>query len=581
MDEMNARDVSVERDETLDVLGAMQLTPIAAASTDTTETEEVQEEAPPVTTAPPKKEKVRAIDKAIAAKRQSTSGLFTDQKAAAEESAPKRPVYDSDEAREEFEETLGDIDDSASKAQKVVVVKKFTNPSEYAAMLAEIDAVVLDSDGNAIVPEGAQYIIARTPEIEAEIERRKERDASGKTDAKGDSEYEGQPLADVDAARKEYKDSIVRILIDKTGMGMNITFDDEDKKAIERANVIQLCEVEDMDLKVIEVDRPDDTIPFMQAVEARQLSVSKVPMTFPSSGFKADMCGLSYGEFSDIALDTDAEDAADFLSYDKLYKRYSVIYNNMKNVSVGPFKDFDDFLHSFAHDDLDLALYGLVIATQPERDTLNMSCTKPGCKKSFLYTYSPRSVIDFDTAPVAMLEAIDKISAAAPDERLTLYKNSRVKKFKRIRLPISNYLVDIGAASAWDYLYHILPVVQEYAAIEEDMSDTDPRRSIPQILFGVRAIYIPSKFGGHIPAVKGRDIADVILKLPTTDAMVLEAAVFAYRRQFSVGFSLKKIECPHCHTQTQAIAIDIGTLVFQIRLRQLSTRTAVKNFPDF
>lgn len=581
----------IERDPSIDVLNAMKVVQMPAAADNNTETYTQdgmpeKETSKAVEQAPAEvgnnaSEHKSAITRAMEAKKHQQTGLWTDQKAAAEEAAPKRPAYDSDEAREEFAERLDGLDSGAIKASKVVVIKQPTNQTEYSKMLSEVEETVIDSNGNAVVPEGAEYIIAKTPEVIAEIERRKERDANQMIDAAGDSDYEGQPLTDVSVARQGYKDSVVKILIDKTNMGANITFDDEEKKIIERSNVIQLCEVEDMDLKVIEVDRPDDAVPFMQMVEARQLSVSKVPMAFPMSGFKAQMCGLSWGEYADITLDTDSEDATDYLSFDKLYKRYSTVYNNMKNVSVGPFKNFDEFLHKFAHDDLDLAIYGLVIATQPERDTLNMSCTKPSCKRSFVYTYSPRGVIDFDTAPVTMLEAIDAITDAGPDERLKLFNNSRVNKFKRILLPCSQYVVDIGAASAWDYLYQILPVIQEYSKIEDQMSDTDPRKTIPTMLFGVRNIFVPSTSGGYIRASKGKDVADVLLSLPTQDAMTIDAAVKAYRRQFTVGFSLKNIECPHCHTKTPRIPIDIDTLVFQIRLRQLSTRAVVKNFPDF
>lgn len=586
MDE-NQNVQGIERDTSLDVLNAMRLVQGQNKSEDTNEeTEKVVNiedarnvEEKPVETREEKH--TSALDRAIAAKKKSVSGLTTDYDAAMLESGPKRPAYDSDEAREEFAERLSGLDAGAVNASKVVVIKNPTNQTEYSQMLAEVEETFIDEDGNVIVPEGAEYIIAKTPEVIAEIERRKERDAAGRTDAEGESEYEGMPLSDVDAARQEYKNTVVKILIDKTGMGANFTFDDEENKIIEKADIIQLCEVEDEDLHVVEVERPDDSTPFMQLVEARQLSTSKVPMAFPASGFKAEMHGLSWGEYADITLDTESEDAKDYLSFDKLYKRYSTVYNSMKNISVGPFADFEDFLHKFAHDDLDLAIYGLLIATQPELDMLNMSCTKPSCKRSFTYSYSPRGVIDFDTAPLAMLEMIEKIDNATPDERLKLFKNSRVNKFKRIRLEQSGYLVDIGAASAWDYLYQILPIVQKYAEIESEMSDTDPRKSIPAMLFGVRNIWIPTGKGGHYRASTGSDIADVLLSLPSKDAMVVEAAVTAYRRQYTAGFSLKGIECPHCHTKTPKIPIDVDTLVFQIRLRQISTRATVKNFPDF
>lgn len=565
----------VSRDTNIDLVNALKTTStpketqIEKSTVDEQETlKEVHDEQP-----------MSAIDKAIAAKKREPRGILDDEKAAAEESQPIRPAYDSDEARKDISDKIEELEEDDKKASSVVAIRKPNNPAEYAKMISEIDAVTFDQDGQVIVPEGAEFIIAKTPQVIEAMERIKAGEAA---DTDGTNEVETGTLMDVSDAKQEYKNTIVQILIDKTGMGANLHFDNEESKAIEVADVIRLCEVEDMDLHVVDVERMEDNgTPFMQAIEARQLSVSKVPMTFPGSGFKADMTGLSWGEYSDIALDTDSDDAEDFLNFDKLYKRYSTIYNNMKNISVGPFKDFDDFLHKFAHDDSPLALYGLVLATQPDIDSLYMNCTKPGCRKRFLYKYEPRGVIDLDTASVDMLEALDRISGAGPDLRYQLFKNSRVNKFKRIRLPISRYMVDIGLASAWDYLYQILPVVQEYAAIEDTMNDTDPRKRIPGMLFGVRNIFVPLVSGGHARASKARDVADTILSLPSQDAAVLEAAVRAYRGQYQVGFSLKNIECPYCHTKTERIPIDVDVLVFQIQLRQLNTRVAVKNFPIF
>lgn len=534
------------------------------------------------TTPPPKKEPEKpqamsAIDQAIAEKRSTTAGFVDDVEASKAEQAPIRPSYDSDEAREEFSSKMDEMEHDVDKAKKVVVIRQPTNPAEYAQMITEVDAVVIGDDGGAIVPEDAIYIIPKTPEVIARMEELKKQQESGEDVAEQTSD-----IQEVEDAQQKYKDTVVRILIDKTGMGANIHFDNEESKAIEVADVIQLCEVEDQDLRIIDVERPeDDGTPFMQAVESHQLSVSKVPMTFPGSGFKAQMCGLSWGEYADITLDTDTETADDYLNFDKLYKRYSTIYNNMKNVSVGPFESFEDFLRNFAHDDSPLALYGLLLATQPEVDSLYMNCQKSGCKKRFLYKYSPRGVIDLETASNEMLSALESITESTPDNRMTLFKNSRVNKRKRIKLGVSEYLVDIGLASAYDYLYQILPIVQEYSAIEDTMSDTDPRKSIPAMLLGVRAVYIPSKNGSYIATRNAHDIADAILSLPTQDAVVLEAAVQAYRGQFQVGFSLKNIECPYCHNKTKRVPIDVDTLVFQIRLRQINTHVTVKNFPTF
>lgn len=573
----------VRRDESLNVIGLLSNGRVPNPP-EATETEVPNPGTPSMEETPgsetskpepvPEKRPMSALDRAILAKKNSESGLENDVEATEAEEAPLRPAYDTDEDRERYRQKLMELDDDAKKARAVLVVRSPQNSAEYAQMITEVSAVSLQDDGTAIVPEGAQFIVAKTPELEAYIAEQRARKESGEDVA--EEEY-----TELDAAKEKYKQEVVRILIDKTGMGANITFDDEDKKYIERASMIQLYEVENKDLQVVDVERMEDDVPFMQAVAARQPCLSKVSMAFPGSGFKADMAGMSWGEFADVTLDTISDDSTDLLNFDKLYRRYSVIYNKMKNVSVGPFKDFDDFLHKFAYDDSDLAVYGLTIATQPEIDSLYLNCQEEHCKRRFLYKYSPRGVIDLETATVPFLEMLDKINDAAADEKLKLFKNSAVQTFKRVRLDVSGYLVDIGLASAWDYLYQILPVMKEYDAIEEEIDAGDPRRSIPYMLFGIRNIFVPLANGGYARASRSKDIADVILSLPTQDAVVLEAAVKAYRARYSVGFSLKDIVCPYCGNVTKRIPIDIDQLVFQIRLHQNNTIVRVKNFLDF
>ncbi len=69
---------------------------------------------------------------------------------------------------------------------------------------------------------------------------------------------------------------------------------------------------------------------------------------------------MSYGEYQDVAL------SMENITTDVYHKRLSVIYNCMTNISTGPFESFDDFLHKFAFSDMDLALYGLFVATESE-----------------------------------------------------------------------------------------------------------------------------------------------------------------------------------------------------------------------
>lgn len=494
-----------------------------------------------------------------------------------EENEPLRSTYDSDERREAFAAELKDQEDLIEKAKRVIVIRKPENPAEEQCMIREISETQILEDGTIIIPENARFILPKTDEVMARIKEQEERE---------DGDEDGMSPEDVEKTiHKNVKERVVKILIDKTGFGANIEFDAEEKAAISTATQIHLVEVEDRNLQVTNVVRPDESVPLLQCISTYQLSVSKVPAVFPGSGFKAEMAGLSWGEFSDITFDISDENADDYMNFDKIHRRLSIIYNKMLNISIGRFTSFEEFLKKFAYIDIPYAVYGLLVATQPEKDTITLVCTdRNRCGKRFDYTYSPRGIIDFDTASMSLLKEIDKISDAAPNERVAVAENSKVRKFYRFQLPRCRYIIDLGLASCYDYLYDILSLLTEYNTMQEngEMREDDPRLELVQMLMGIRRIYIPQEKGGYVEVTKPSDIVDILnAAVPPDDVIVLNAAYEKYIDQNTIGFSLKNIRCPHCKHLVKRAEITPDELVFLVHQRQRATQIAFDNFRDF
>ena len=569
MGEVTENNGTVTRDTSFDV-GSLLTQSTPETSTPTVETPETQP------TAEPKKS---ALDLAIERKKTEITGIIVDSANEQEGPVKLRANTDTDGFREGYAMELAEQEELTRKAKLIYAVKHPANEGEYAEMITEILGVTEDENGVVHVPEGSNYIVPRTPELVAMKESSTTPDTESATNQDVESTSGNTDVDPAVLARKERKEELVKILIDKTGLGANIEFDTEEKKAIESSSVIHLIEVEDKELDTIEIERPDDGTPFMQAVDAYKLSVSKAPMTFPASGFKADMTGLSWGEFSDITMDI-SEDSDDYINFDKIYKKLSVIYNNMKNISIGAFKSFEEFLKHFAYVDVQLATYGLLISTQPEEDTITLVCNKEGCKKRFNFTYIPRSIINFESANSEMLEQINNINTVAPEGRLALAKASRVNKFKRVKLPTSGYLVDLGFASCYDYLYGILSLIKKYR--DMDIPEEDSRWELTGMLQGVRGIYIRKSNGRYLPATTPEDIIDVLnTAVPPEDIKILNAAYEQYINQYYIEFRLQNVECPHCHTKTEKISITPDELVFLIHQRQRATQITFDNFQDF
>lgn len=525
----------------------------------------------------PEKE-LSPLDQAIQSKQ---SGIVVTNEELAEgqkELEPVKPNRMTEEREQEFQETVGDLENLSDKAKAVKVINRPTDGVEMAGLMDELENTTIDENGNAVVPEGSKYIRTRTEE-DGEANSNK----SLATEGRAVEEAGDENLTEEERKRKEImerRSSIVKILIDKTGLGTNIEFDEEESKVIKETQEIHLVEVEDKDLKFVDVSRPEEHESFLDSIDKYQLSVSKTKMTFPGSGFIASMAGLSYGEFGDIALDT-SDESDDFLNFDKMYKKMSVVYSKMLNPTCGKFTDFTDFLKKFAYLDLPLATYGLLISTQPEVDTIGLKCRKKECQKSFNHTYQTRNLIDFETANTKYLEKLEQLNTCAPEDYLTEAENSAVRKFRRYQLPDCKYLVDIGLASCFDYLYGILDVLKTLQE-DETITEDDPRLMFCAMLQAVRAISIPTATGEYKRYTEPRQLVEIMSRhIPPHDVQVLYSLYGFFTSQYEIGFSLKEIKCPHCGTITRAIQLTPDELVFQIHQLTLNTPVMLSNFLDF
>lgn len=523
---------------------------------------------------PEKKEEKHEVESPIdRAMKHQEKGLIVDKDEMTNGEPELRANYDTDESRKGFDEKVNELSEDAKKAQAVIAIKKPENEIETVEMMDELSNITLDDNGKAIVPEGSKYFVAK--------------DNVDKIPEKVNEENSSAVATDTSLEDDEEKKKIVQILIDKTGLGANIELDENEKKVVDESTEIRLVEVEDKELKTATVVRDnDDDLSFMESVEKYQLSVSKTSMIFPLSGFSADMSGLSYGEFADITLDV-SDESSDEYDFDKNWKMLSVVYEKMKNISSGPFKNFEDFLKKFAWKDLPLAIYALLISTQPETDTLSMRCNEPKCKKAFTHKYSTRSLIDFSSSEKPYLQLIDKVANAKGHDRFKVAEESLVRNIKKIALPSRMYVLEIGPASCWDYLYGICEAFSEFQSLSEEEREAQSDEFLKQVyysmmLYIIRAIDVKDENGVWHRITNYKKIFEIFDKHMTpADFNVVRAITSKSEEDYKIRFTLKNIVCPHCGAVTPSIDIEPKELVFQIQQTMSNTQITLKDFQLF
>lgn len=496
----------------------------------------------------PVKEKSN-LEKMKDAKENGSLGMVVTNEALQKSNEEKKIIANKSEA-----DALSEIDAYNAEQDKLINAAKQLNiknrPTNAEDMVGLIDTLEHVANGGEI-PDGSNG--------EKIIFEEKENSAENKSES---SETPEEKIS-------EQKQNIVNILIDKTGLGGEFKFTDEEKEKIVAANEIRLKEVEEVDLSTIKIKKAEKS--FIESVEEFQISSSKVPVVFPASRFRAYMTGLSYGEMGDIALN------GENVTFDQIHKKLTVIYNKMINPSCGKFESFEDFLRKFAYVDIDLAVYGLVVATFPEVDEIPLTCNNQTCKKSFNHKFSPRTLIRFENSHEHFLSAMKSVIECGAADFDQLVEESPIRTHKRVKLPYSKFIIEVGVASSYDYLYTIVENMIGDKFSENHPDDVNGILQLNSALLGlIRAVYVPDG-DSYVQYTDFEDMIHALYMVKPEEISILSSLLQKYTDSYSTIFQLTDITCPHCGTKTHHIDLDINYLVFLKYQRLMSTEVNIDN----
>lgn len=487
----------------------------------------------------------------------------------------------NDNRIDEMNKRVEEMDGSLEKRKHIVVIKNPTTQIEYTNMMMELDSVIVDENGNAKIdyrnsvgePMKPEFIRLRTkddPSFEEEMRNKGKNNIENSVNANTD---ESSNNSETDS--NDRHNTIVKIIIDKTGLGIDaINLTEEEKKKVYEAQEIQINEVEVLDIESIKSARTEKS--FQDVIHEYQLSNSKTTICFPASGFRAQMKGLTYGELGDIALSLEAG-----VTVDQYYKRLSIIYNKMMNISTGPFKSFEDFLKSFAYTDVEMALYGLYVSTQPEVQQIQLKCGTNGCGKNFDWKFNTRSLLSLDNCSDKVLNNMETLASAPAMEYDELKKNAAVMKSKYIRMPQSGFIIEMGVISAYDFLYNVIPIMDTEKFKEtfgEDSNHVYANNSL--LLMSVRSVRIPTSDGTYKLCEGYKEILEAIYNISPEEIKIIAAYANKIATDYTVAFSFKNVKCPYCGSETENIEVSMDELVFRTYQQLLSTEINVENIQD-
>ena len=92
--------------------------------------------------------------------------------------------------------------------------------------------------------------------------------------------------------------------------------------------------------------------------------INDVPVTLPMSGYRCVLRGINYLDFIKLSTPTSGN------AVDAEVRRWTIIYNHLKNPSIGDFTDFEDFLKKTKYQDREILMWGILSATLDDKDNI-------------------------------------------------------------------------------------------------------------------------------------------------------------------------------------------------------------------
>ena len=309
--------------------------------------------------------------------------------------------------------------------------------------------------------------------------------------------------------------------------------------------------------------------------------INDVPVTLPMSGYRCVLRPINYFDFIKLTAPT-SQNAAD-----TELKRWSVIYDHIKNPSIGDFENFEDFMKKTKYQDREILMWAVLVATADEEEGLDITCGNPKCRNHVKLKYDPRTIIhiDQDKIPEWYIPAYE----AAPGEEAIKIWESANKRRKRYRLPNTGIIAEINEPSAYDFVTNKLPLLNEIfkryrpdtVMSEQDMNDPSMAEFdyLSSNALFVSALTIIREENGKKKEYRYTnwdDIERIITEsLDSEDSAILIKLIQQDRNNRNpVSFRVENVTCPKCGRHDEFIPInDIGnSLLFQLSRRLENTQ---------
>lgn len=393
----------------------------------------------------------------------------------------------------------------------------------------------------------------------------------------------------------------VKIVIDKSNVS-DVSWSPDEIAKIKKSRTLELNIVEGADLSFGDIeDVPDNAVDAILNTYQRKTNDIAAPL--PASKYRAVFTGLTYPEVIDLSS------ANEINTLDGERKKWSIVFNHMKNVSIGPWREyiiykdpatnrdvcvetsdiipanvpdenvhkvtkFEDFLRKTSYMDLEFCLWKILCATAMDKEVISIDChTDIGngkeCGNTYDWVYSPNDLLQIESVDPGVLKEMEETTnATSVEEAIRIYKTSPVASSSFVELHSSGIKIVYGHASAYEYMENIYPKLKEM----EDSEDPAivSKSILYSMLVTVKAAVVNDGNGGS-KRIRGVDnLMKVLGMLDEIDFETLSQLNTMMTSPYQFRFAMRDIVCPKCKNKSMIPINSMSRLLF-IVARSLSS----------
>lgn len=354
---------------------------------------------------------------------------------------------------------------------------------------------------------------------------------------------------DTDYAEKNPEIGVVKI--DKTDTAKeDLKLTPEEHEKLVPTKAIKLVLVEDAELKNIEIENvaTERKVDYIRNLEG---SLSKYSVPIPIYGDYMTFRGAQLIQIANLeARDDDRLE-------DDLNRKASLIYSKLvggtlikkSNNQGKTVMTYQEFTNKFSYMDIDMAIYGILCASNPEEGSTELTCNK--CNHNFEHKYNFKRLMTMDGLNDDFKQRYEDILENRTNDIALKMLHDKTNNARRYKSPFTNNIYDVAVPS-------IARMIDVFKRINQEDSIMVHNSIFASFL---NCIYLYNENTGKYLQVNDNEVdlmLDTISDIPQDDITMLQKqiATMSYSPRFAIIGN-----CPSCGTHYE-IPVSVDNLLF-------------------